>query len=124
MYIYQVPTISQEILGTKVHLSTKQRSLLEHLHSGEGDWGVNTINIINKLEDECNGKEKNNRLKVDAMGGLRQTKSVLQDRLLKSQLFSNIHFKCYLHYEVLLNILVKINFSCYAPLVLPVRDST
>lgn len=35
-YIYQVPTKSQEILGTKVHQWTKQRSVFEHLHSSGG----------------------------------------------------------------------------------------
>ena len=40
-FIYQVPTISQDILGTKVRLLTKQGSLSEHLHSSEEGRGVN-----------------------------------------------------------------------------------
>ena len=34
---------------------------------------------------------------------------------MESQLFSNIHFKCHLLYEALLNTLAKIYLFCYVP---------
>ena len=45
---------------------------------------------------------------------------IYYNHLMKSQLFANIHFKCHLLYEALLNTLAKIYLFCYVPLTLPI----
>lgn len=60
----------------------------------------------------------------EVWGRLSHSYRIHHHHLLKSQLFSNIPLKCHLLYETLLNTLVKIYLSQYAPLAHPMSITT